>query len=262
MDFSDPNYEGSVVLVTREQEETDVSMVTDASEFSVLKGKNIGVIRATIGVEYLERTIPSCNIIELETAQELARELEAGNIDAYFLDQPLARQVLSGYPNHHVLGVAEKSDYAFVFQKDTQQSDKLRAQMNEFLQSIRANGTLEEIESIWFGDDESRKEIDFSDLSGTNGTLRFAVCTNAGDPFVYYRNGRLCGYEADIAYRFCKAYGYGLEISDVDFSEIFSMVDSGACDFAAACITITEERQKSYNFSEPEYNGGAIIVVK
>ncbi len=262
MDFSDPNYEGSVVLVTREYEETDVSEISDTSQFAVLKGKNIGVIKDSVGDDILDRLIPSANIVEMETLDDLTAALEADKIDAYFDDQPLVRHALSIYPNHHVLGVVEKADYAFLFRKDDQKADKLRTEMNEFLQQISADGTLEEIDGIWFGEDEDIKEIDYSDLTGNNGTVRIAVCTTVGEPFVYYHHGGFCGYEADIAYRFCKAYGYELEFVDTNFSDIFSLISSGECDMGASCITVTEERRETFNFSDTEYNGGTVIVIK
>jgi len=262
MDFSDPNYEGSLVLVTRDFEETDVIEVSDPTRFAVLNGKNVGVIKDSVGVGILEQLIPGANIVEMGTLNELLAALEADRIDAYFEDQPLVRHALPEYPNHHVLGVVGKADYAFLFQKDDQRSDKLRNEMNEFLQQISTDGTLDEIDRIWFGEDEELKKIDYSDLRDRNGTIRFAVCTAVGRPFIYMHNGEICGYEADIACRFCKAYGYGLEFVDTEFGEIFTRVSSGDCDMGASCITITEERENSFRFSAPDYNGGMIIVVK
>lgn len=262
MDFSDPNYQGSVVLVTKERSETDVSEISDASDFSVLNGKSIGVISESVGKDYLEELVPNCNIVEIDTLNEMLLALEEGNIDAYLDDQPLVRVALSLYPNHHVLGVVDQSDYAFLFTKNNQQSDMLRVQLNVFINELRSDGTLNEIDSIWFGDDESVKNIDYNSLTGVNGTIKMAVCTAVGEPFVYKKNNNICGYEADIAYRFCKENGYKLEFVDTDFGNIFSLVDSGECIMGASCITITEERQELYNFSDPDYHGGSIIVVK
>jgi len=264
MDFSDSNYEGSVVLVTRKLSETDVSEIVDVSQFEELKGKNIGTIRNTVSVDYVEDNLPTSKLFEMNTVDELVKALDNGEIDAYVADQPIARQALSAYTDHHVLGVAEKADYGFVFKKNYQNSDILRAQMNAFLQTIKANGTLDEIDSIWFGDDEEKQFIDYSDLTGKNGIIKVAMCSSVSDPFFYYKDGIVCGYEADIVHRFCKEYGYKVEYcdTDIDFNEIFNLIETGVCDMGASCITITEARQQIYNFSDPDYNGGTVFVVK
>jgi len=264
MDFSDSNYEGSVVLVTRNMAETDVGEIADISDFDQLKGKTIGVIRNTVGIDYIEDNIATSKMLEMNTVEELVNALEFGQIDAYIADQPIARQLISAYSDHHVLGVAEKADYGFVFKKNYQSSDVLRAQMNAFLELIKANGILDEIDSIWFGDDAEKQVIDYSDLTGENGTIKVAYTSAVSGPFFYYKDGVICGYEADIVHRFCREYGYKVEYHDtnLDFNEIFNLIESGVCDMGASCITITEERQQKYNFSDPDYNGGTVIVAK
>lgn len=44
--------------------------------------------------------------------------------------------------------------------------------MDEFLAQLRADGTLEEIEEIWFGTDEDIQVVeDWTQLPATNGIL-------------------------------------------------------------------------------------------
>ena len=47
----------------------------------------------------------------------------------------------------------------------------------------------------------------------------------------------------------------------MEFGGILSAVQSGKCDFAASCITITEERAESVLFSVPNYYGGIAVAV-
>ena len=81
-------------------------------------------------------------------------------------------------------------------------------------------------------------------------------------PFVYLKEGKTAGYEIDIAYSFCKEYGYGLEVTDMSFDAIIPALISGMCDFGCSSMNITEERAQSVYFSEPDYVGGAVLAVR
>ena len=48
----------------------------------------------------------------------------------------------------------------------------------------------------------------------------------------------------------------------MNFSAILPAVQTGDCDFGAASMTITPERSESVLFSEPHYEGGAVLAVR
>ncbi len=101
-----------------------------------------------------------------------------------------------------------EESYAAAFSK-TERGAALRDEYNEFLEQIRADGTLEEIDGIWLGADESKKAVeDWTSFPAENGVIHMAVKTDIV-PFCYILNGQIVGYDVDIMARFCKAYGYG-----------------------------------------------------
>ena len=70
--------------------------------------------------------------------------------------------------------------YAFVFPK-TDRGKHLRDELNRFLAGLKDDGTLEELENIWFGSDESKKTIEaFENLPSSNGTVD---CPKPGNAF-------------------------------------------------------------------------------
>ena len=81
-------------------------------------------------------------------------------------------------------------------------------------------------------------------------------------PFVYIKDNAIVGYDIDWVVRFCEAYGYGLEIVNMNFESILPSLVSGASDLAVGEITITEERKQSIDFSVPVYDGGVVAIVK
>ena len=262
MDFSVPDYTGGVVLVTRSRQEMSILEQSDPAIFEQLRGYRIGVNTGTLCDVISERLIPNCQIVPFNTNTDLALALETWKIDAYMTDEPVARLLMSKYSDHHIFGVATLDKYGFIFPKDSQKGDLLRTQMNGFLKEIKEDGTLRKIDKLWFGGNESAQTVDMSALTGENGTLSFAVSSGVGAPFCYVSNGEYVGYDVDVAVRFCAAYGYDLKIVDSNFSGMIANVSTGKCDFGASCITITEERAESMDFSESDYDGGVVVVVK
>jgi len=262
LDFSIPYYEGGIILAAINRAETDTTVLTDIGEYDKLNGRKIGVMAGTFFEMFSKELIPNCQLELFDSSVDQALALEHGKIDAYMTDQPIARMLLKQYPDHHVFAVASQENYGYVFPKSSLKSDYLRAEMNGYLKKLREDKTLQEIDAVWFGDDESKKVVDFSGLTGVNGELTMAVDSGVGEPFCYLKDGQYAGYDMDIAVRFCREYGYSLKIVDGDFGSMLAAVSSGECDFGASCITITEERKESMNFSDPNYNGGIVIVIR
>ena len=225
-----------------------------------LAGKKIGVVTGTICDQVVEKHIPDVKIEYYNATPDLPVALDSGKIDGYIVDQPIMRVLVAENPTQRCLGTVEDDQYGYIFPK-TERGVALRDQFNEFLAKIKADGTLAEIDALWFGDDETKKVVDVDSLTGENGTLGFSASFTM-TPFAYIKDGKMVGYEFDIAVRFCREYGYALNISDTTFAGVVASVTSGKSDFGAAGISITEERKESMYFSDPDYIGGMVLVVK
>jgi len=78
-------------------------------------------------------------------------------------------------------------------------------------------------------------------------------------------SGVIAGYEIDIAHALAKAI-LGDE-NKVEFQAVTAktrgpLLDNGEIDLVIATFTITEERKKSYNFSDPYFVDGVGLMVK
>ncbi len=151
----------------------------------------------------------------------MAEALSVGKLDAYLADEPIARKLVLSHPGQSIMVKVMDDSYGFIFPKDDKHKN-LCDEMNTFLSELRENGTLQEIDDIWFGSDEALQVIDRTELTGENGTLQIVTSTNAGEPFVYVKNGECIGYEIDILYRFCRANGYAIETADSNFDGILA----------------------------------------
>ncbi|GKU26947.1 transporter substrate-binding domain-containing protein [Clostridium folliculivorans] len=98
------------------------------------------------------------------------------------------------------------------------------------------------------------------------GTLKVGVKVDV--PKYGYKDpstGKIEGFEIDIAKAVAKKI-LGDE-NKVDFQAVTAktrgpLLDSGEIDMVAATFTITDERKKSYNFSDPYFTDGVGLLVK
>ncbi len=89
------------------------------------------------------------------------------------------------------------------------------------------------------------------------------MVTEAGfEPYEYViGNNEIVGVDVDIANEIAKELGKKLEIKNVFFDSIISELNSGKADFAAAGMSITEERKKQVDFSLEYITSKQVIVV-
>ena len=184
----------------------------------------------------------------------------AGKIDAYLGDEPELKSTHAEQPEiDYIRDRITQNNYCFAFRKDDPKSAALRDEVNDFLARSWADGTMQELEDIWFGIDEARKVVDMSDLTGKNGAIR-VVTTSTDMPFSYIKNGKNVGYDIDLVARFCRDRGYALELLDVDFSGRIPAVESGRADFTTD-MNVTPEREEQVLFSDPTSYGGIVLAV-
>lgn len=89
------------------------------------------------------------------------------------------------------------------------------------------------------------------------------LVTEAGfAPYEYYEDGKIVGVDIDIAKEIAKELGKELVIKDVSFDFVINEVKSGKADFAAAGISITEERTKEVDFTMEYTISNQVVVVK
>ncbi|MBQ4513353.1 MAG: transporter substrate-binding domain-containing protein, partial [Anaerolineaceae bacterium] len=268
--FSEPNYSGGTVLaILKENTEKTYDSKQENPEirngvyksFSELSGKKIGVQTGAGFDKTVLDVIPDAKIVYLNNKADLVNSLLAFKIDGFVVDEPVA-EIIAGENSNltYIPDYLEAFDFGYVFPKNDDGED-LCDEFSEFLEDIKEDGTLEEIEKRWFSDDESGKSIsDYKSFPAPNGTLRLAV-EALYEPFCYIANNQIVGYDIDIAVRFCEANGYGLEIHDMSFDAVLPAVQTGKADFGGSGINITPERAESVLFSEPNYSGGTVMVV-
>ena len=223
-------------------------------------GKRLGVLVGPLMEDAAKEYFPDSEYLLFNSYPDCITALLTGKIDAYLGDEPGLKSVHAQRPEiDYIHDRITENNYSFAFRKNDPESTALCNELNEFLKKCWADGTMQELDDIWFGVDEDRKVVDMSDLTGANGTIR-VVTTSTDMPFSYIKDGKNVGYDIDLVVRFCRDRGYALELGDVEFAGRIPAVESGKYDFTTD-MNVTPEREEQVLFSDPTSKGGIVLAI-
>ena len=80
-------------------------------------------------------------------------------------------------------------------------------------------------------------------------------------PFENLENGEVVGIEIDIMNLICQEMGVELDIQQMDFESVVPGIQAGKFDAGVSGITVTEDRKKNVDFSDPYFLASQAIVV-
>ena len=81
-------------------------------------------------------------------------------------------------------------------------------------------------------------------------------------PYEFLRGQEIVGIDVEICRAVAQKLGKSFQCDTVDFDSVIPAVISGKADLAAAGITITEDRKKNVDFSDPYIKTGIVVVYK
>ena len=260
IEFSDNLYEAENGVMVRDSGAMSAGDEDSSVHWQDYDGMRIGVITGTLMEDIAKEKFPNSEHLYFNSYPDLCTALLSKKVDAFLADEPNLKTIHFEQPEiDYIKDRIESNAYSFAFRKDDPKEAELCDEFNDFLEKIKEDGTLQEIEDIWLGIDEDKQTVDMSDLGGENGTIR-VVTTSTDMPWSYVKDGKNVGYDIDLVTRFCRDRGYALELTDVDFSGRIPAVESGKCDFSTD-MNVTPEREEQVLFSEPTYNGGVVLAV-
>ncbi len=143
VDFTDPYFAANQALVT--QEGSDIAGVDD------LAGADVGVQAGTTGLDYATENFTESEIVEFPGTPEAFTALESDQVDAVFIDLPVASEHAEGSDALELVDeVDTDEEYGIAVQ---QGNDELLSALNDAIADILDDGTYEDIYSQWFEGD-------------------------------------------------------------------------------------------------------------
>ena len=259
--FSEPDFSGGTVAMIRKEDATEIKTTGAGASIQDYNGKSLGVLSGSITQDIAKEQFPDSKLQFFKNYSEAFNALVSGKIDAFLGGEDEIKNIHAEHPEiSYIHKRLSLTSYGFAFRKNDPKSEALCAELNEFLAQSWADGTMEELENIWFGPDEELKVLDTSEFTGENGTLR-VVTTTDDKPRSYLKDDMLAGYDLDLIARFCRAKGYTIQLTDTSFDSKIPLIESGRCDFTTSMI-ITPEREEQVLFSDPTDYSGIVLAVR
>ncbi|MGA0704526.1 MAG: ABC transporter permease subunit, partial [Steroidobacteraceae bacterium] len=258
IDFSDPYYsdESRVFALKQNIEQRPKPSGNKLATPADLHGRRIGVMLGSAQEGFATKTFTDSEILQYRTAADLVLAVHDGKVDAGFMDGDPLREILAQQPGFAILG-----EPLFVSEAGagfSKASIELRDQFNQFLAGIRADGTYDDMIERWIrGKDSTMPTLPEKPRQG-----KLTVATNDfGLPFVAVQDGRLVGFDMELAERFAHFLGREVELLNMDWSAVIAATVSGKADVGLGCMFITEERKQNILFSDPYYEAESLAIV-
>lgn len=239
-DFSDTYHNEDIIYV----------VAGDGDGLNAFRRAELGAVTGSLYGGYCRELFPNAHISEFNNFSDVLMALRQGKVDGTMLDRPNFNAVKRTDSKLSAVNVPQYSvEIGFGFQK-TEEGYALQAQMNTFLDKLRADGRLDSMLDKWYGETEPSVSVPLEELKENPKTLRVSIDTTR-KPFVYMYEGKPVGFEIEALYLFCKEYGYNVEIEDVSFASGLAGLAGEKYDLVCGGLYMTPERKESVNFSEP-----------
>lgn len=155
VDFSDIYYDaGQDLLVPNNSDITSIDSLT--SKHTVL------AVKGSTSAKNIRELAPEAKILELENYSECFTALKSGQGDCMTTDNAILLGIMDNNPGYHITEkVFTNEPYGIAVNKDKQEA--FLNEINSALETIKENGTYDEIYNKWFGHlvgDFKSKEVD------------------------------------------------------------------------------------------------------
>lgn len=224
-----------------------------------LKGKKTATMTGCFQEAIIEKEYPEVEVMRIDQPADIVQALMAKRCEAIVLDDFLFSyysQATNGITTLEQPFITAEMGVCFGKGKNVE----LREQFNAFLKEIKADGTYDEIYDRWI---YHAAEAEMPDIDLPENSEPIRIITNySTPPLVFIKEGRLLGFDVEIATRFAASIGRNIVWSDINFSAMIPALASGTHDMIIAGVNITPQRQVSIDFSDPYLTCNTVIGVR
>ena len=226
-----------------------------------LEGKKIGVQAGTTGELFVQDEVPGAKLSSFKSGMDAAMDLKNGAIDAVVLDELPALQIVKRNPKLKIIRdpyfAANKEEYAIAIKKG---NSALLNTINATIAELKSNGGYEALVAAFMPADGN---IQIPASVNGNGSKKIKLGTNAAfPPFEYVEGTDIVGFDITMGQKIAVKADSKLEVIDMAFDSLIPALQAGTIDFIAAGMSVTEERKKNVDFSEPYFASEQVIIVR
>ena len=220
-------------------------------------GEDLGILEDSSLEDLTKTNFTKSKYTYYDGTYELFQALLMKEIEGFLMDEPNAEYFKIVYPERitYFPENFQENQYAFGFQK-TDEGKILLDKFNQFL----SNTNLKEIYDKWNVNDTTKLTID-KNLNTSAETINAAFLMDL-NPMCFLEGTEEKGYEVELLYKFAKEYNYNINFMQVDVGDRVSYIEEKKANISGGWFTITDERKKSVNFSNPIHNAGTVLVTR
>ena len=236
-------------------EPVEVTSIDDLADLTI--GVQIGTTGDSAATDAVNE---DSQVNRFNKGADAIQALKNGKVDCVVIDSLPAEKFVEANDDLEIVdGIFDTEEYAICMKKG---NTELRDAFNEALAELKEDGTLEEIQSNYIGDEAGEHPYQSpEDVDRSKGTLTMA--TNAEfEPWEYKEGDEIVGIDPDIAQAICDKLGYELKIEDMAFEAILTSVDTGKADFGAAGMTVNPKREESVDFTDTYAEASQVVIVR
>ncbi|MFZ1537702.1 MAG: transporter substrate-binding domain-containing protein [Chromatiaceae bacterium] len=237
------------------------SKASSFRQLGYLAEARIAVFNGTAQDLYAIQAFPKAQISRFNSPADFVLALKTGKVDVAISGllsiQEIVREnaelaIMAGNFHNNANGVAfRKGDQA------------LRERFDRFLETARADGTLEGMRRRWLVENPEAVVIPAITIPETGETLRVGTSLLIGLPFVSQADGQFIGHDIELVQTFASREGFRLELVPLEFDALIASLATGKIDMIVSQLSITPERQAKVAFSAPySYENSAALVQK
>lgn len=238
------------------------SISITSPEDLTIPGARVGVFAASSSALQLEAIASDAQILYYNSIADALLAVQQDKADAYVYDYGILKyQIASGAASGVVLleeTFGEPYDVVVGISKVTK-VENLQQHLNEFLAQLHADGTLDDMYERWVLQAQGIMP-DIPEPENPTMTIRIGT-TGLSEPFTYYADGEVTGFDVELARRFALYMNAELKIVMYDYYSIVAAAATGQMDCIMANLNATEERAESLDFSNSVYESISGILV-
>ena len=258
INFSNLWHKGAIGTLVRYENLPDSAKLgpfyENAKDFD---GEDLGILEDSSLEDLTKTNFTKSKYTYYDGTYQLFQALLMEEIEGFLMDEPNAEYFKIVYPERitYFPENFQENQYAFGFQK-TDEGKILLDKFNQFL----SNTNLKEIYDKWNVNDTTKLTID-KNLNTSAETINAAFLMDL-NPMCFLEGREEKGYEVELLYKFAKEYNYNINFMQVDVGDRVSYIEEKKANISGGWFTITDERKKSVNFSNPIHNAGTVLVTR
>jgi polar amino acid transport system substrate-binding protein len=220
----------------------------------------IGVMGGSTGEQIVQERFPKADIKTFDDIMDAVAAIRAGQLDGVVTAFPSALMVTKKNPDLTLVPGALVSENTAIGGRlaDT----VLMAEVNRALDSLRADGTLADMQARWLKADLLPYTVPDIAPSTTGEPLTIGVSATREPISFVDGNGQVSGHDGELARRLGALLRRPIVFNNMKFMALIPALQAGKIDLIVTGMSATTERRKRMAFSTKYYDNAQRMLVR